>query len=38
MWYNILDLITLELNKYKLTEKEIKELKSEVINIIDNIP
>lgn len=35
---NILDLITLELNKYNLTEKEIKELKSEVINIIDNIP
>lgn len=35
---NILDLITLELNKYSLTEKEIKELKSEVINIIDNIP
>lgn len=35
---NILDLITAELNKYNLTEKEIKELKSEVINIIDNIP
>lgn len=35
---NILDLITLELNKHSLTEKEIKELKSEVINIIDNIP